>query len=275
MFTRSISKNLLVYKNIKFISDISNKSLKVQNCKNNKLSIYSNTNLTQNQHIYYDLLKDKTNKIIVVNGPAGCGKTWLACTYAINEFKNKNIEKLVITRPIVSVDEDLGYLPGNINKKMDPWMKPIFDVFLEYYKKDELTKMITNNSLEIAPLAYMRGRTFKNSFIIADEMQNSSCNQMLMLLTRIGLNSRMIVTGDLGQSDLEEENGLEDLNNRLKEYKISDINNKINQIEFHNNDIQRSKIVEEVMKLYSDSDKIYNIEYEFIDNRFNTNDYFY
>lgn len=257
----------------------STKSLLMRNIIN-KIgnNILTKTNykpLTDSQHYYYDLLKNNNNKIIVATGPAGCGKTWLSCSYAINELKQNKIKKLIITRPVVSVDEELGFLPGNLNKKMDPYMKPIFDVFSEHYKKDELTKLIKSETLEIAPLAYMRGRTFKNSIIIADEMQNSSYNQMLMLLTRIGEESRMIITGDLQQSDREENNGLQDLTNRLASYKNIDDKNKIEKIVFNNNDIQRSKIVEEIVKLYQTNNQY---EYQYIENkniRFNTNDYRY
>lgn len=268
MLIKNICKKTLFRRNItsKCVKD-----LYIQNYVNDRIFNKIPFTLTSNQHLYYDLLKDKNNKIIVANGPAGCGKTWLACTYAINQLKYKQIEKLVVTRPIISVDEDLGFLPGDINKKMDPWMKPIFDTFLEHYKRDELTKMIKNNSLEIAPLAYMRGRTFKKSLIIADEMQNSSNNQMLMLLTRIGLDTRMIITGDLEQSDLTEENGLEDLVNKISNYENDDVLNKISKIDLDKNDIQRSKIVEHIVNLYSKNNNIN----KYLNERFNSNDYIF
>jgi phosphate starvation-inducible PhoH-like protein len=259
MSIRNICKKLLFKRNV------SSKCL-IELNKQNDIKPF-----TASQYYYKTLLKDVNNKVIIANGPAGCGKTWLACSYAINELKSKNIEKLVITRPIVSVEEELGFLPGNINKKMEPWMKPIFDTFLEYCKKDELTKMLKNDRLEIAPLAYMRGRTFKNSVIIADEMQNSSCNQMLMLLTRIGLNSRMIITGDLDQSDLEDENGLEDLVNKISNYNNDDNLNRISKVDFDNNDIKRSKIAEKIVKLYSKDNNIN----KYVNDRFNSNDFIY
>ncbi len=130
-------------------------------------------------------------------------------------MQNK-IDKLVVTRPAVSVDEQHGFLPGTLQEKMAPWTRPIFDVFEEYYTPDQIEFMINDNKVEIAPLAYMRGRTFKNSYIIADEMQNATDNQMKMLLTRLGDNSKMIVTGDLDQHDRGyETNGLKCFMERL------------------------------------------------------------
>jgi len=164
-------------------------------------------------------LNDDKTKIVLVVGPAGTGKTLLACSTAIYQLKNGNINKIIITRPMVTVEEDLGFLPGNIQKKMDPWTRPIFDIFGEYYSQCELNNMVQNNIIEISPLAYMRGRTFKNAFIIADEMQNSSPNQMLMLTTRIGVNSKMVITGDLNQSDKGgNTSGLSDFMNKFKKY---------------------------------------------------------
>jgi phosphate starvation-inducible PhoH-like protein len=131
---------------------------------------------------------------------------------------------------------------------MDPWTKPIFDIFLEYYSKSELDLLLYNGKIEICPLVFMRGRTFKNSFIIADEMQNSSPNQMKMLTTRLGINSRMVITGDLNQTDILKENGLEDFINKVFLYKNSKL---IKFISFNNNDVERSDIVKEVINLYS------------------------
>jgi phosphate starvation-inducible PhoH-like protein len=149
---------------------------------------------------------------------------------------------------VVPVEEDIGFLPGNLNKKMDPWTRPIIDIFEEYYTKPNINNMILNGQIEISPLGFMRGRTFKNAFIIADEMQNSSPNQMYMLLTRIGTNSRLVITGDLEQSDKLEKNGLKDLVNKLKNTELK-LNN-IMLIELNNTDIQRSELVNQIVKLY-------------------------
>jgi phosphate starvation-inducible PhoH-like protein len=208
---------------------------------------------SKNQQNYVNSLNDYTSKIIITHGPAGTGKTLFACIKAIELFKSGEINKIVVTRPIVPVEEEeIGFLPGNIMKKMDPWTKPIFDLFSEHYSKSELDNLIYKNSIEICPLAFMRGRTFKNAFIIADEMQNSSPNQMKMLTTRIGTNSKMVITGDLQQTDILKENGLGDFIDKINCYNIYNKNsNLINIIELTNEDIERSEIVKNVINIYN------------------------
>jgi phosphate starvation-inducible PhoH-like protein len=203
---------------------------------------------TNNQEEYVKHLNNDNTKIIISTGPAGCGKTLFACQKAVIDLKSERINKIIITRPVVSVDEEIGFLPGNLIKKMDPWTKPIFDIFLEYYSKGELDLMLMNGKIEICPLAFMRGRTFKHSIIIADEMQNSSPNQMKMLTTRLGENTRMIITGDLQQTDLLKENGLYDFVNRIK--KVNDTSSLIKLINLDNSDIERSEIVKKVIEIY-------------------------
>jgi phosphate starvation-inducible PhoH-like protein len=203
---------------------------------------------TENQKKYDNILAQDSNYVLSVIGPPGTGKTLLSCVTAIQKLKENKIDKIIITRPIVSVEEEnIGFLPGNLEKKMDPWTRPIYDVFLDFYSKAEINNMIINNKIEISPLGYMRGRTFKNSFILADEMQNSTPNQMLMLLTRIGINSKIVITGDLKQSDLINDNGLEDLVFRFKNKKIPD---NFYLIEMNDSDIQRSDIVVDILKIY-------------------------
>ena len=170
----------------------------------------------RSQEKYILELLDDTKNIVFGIGPAGTGKTLLACQTAVKAFLNGDVEKIVVTRPAVSADEDLGFLPGTLEEKMAPWTRPIFDVFREYFYSNEIESMISEGVIEISPLAYMRGRTFKNSYIIADEMQNATPNQMKMLLTRIGTGSSMIVTGDLAQADKLKDNGLIDFVNHLK-----------------------------------------------------------
>ena len=207
---------------------------------------------TINQQKYLQAIENEDTKLVIVNGPAGTGKTLFACISAIELLKNNNINKIILTRPLVSVEEEIGFLPGNINQKMDPWTKPIIDIFSEYYKQTEIDNMIYNNIIEIIPLGLMRGRTFKNSYIIADEMQNSTPNQMKMITTRIGDNSKMIITGDLKQSDLKEQNGLDDL---IQKYDNYVINNKLDDlikiINLNNTDIERSQIVKVLTNIYS------------------------
>jgi len=208
---------------------------------------------TENQKTYVDSLNNDINKIVLVNGPAGTGKTLFACQKAIILMKMDKINKIIITRPVVTVEEEIGFLPGNLIKKMDPWTKPLFDIFLEFYSKSELDLMLNNNKIEICPLAFMRGRTFKNAFIIADEMQNSSPNQMKMLITRIGDNCRMVITGDLQQSDIQSDNGLNDFMKRLTVFNDYIYNNKTKLIDivyFNNTDVERSDIVKKVIEIY-------------------------
>jgi phosphate starvation-inducible PhoH-like protein len=218
---------------------------------------------TINQDKYVKCLDNDNTKIVIAIGPAGCGKTLFACQKAISEFKSENIHKIIITRPVVSVDEEIGYLPGSINQKMDPWTKPIFDIFLDFFSKSELDIMLINGKIEICPLAFMRGRTFKYSFIIADEMQNSSPSQMKMLTTRLGNNCRMIITGDLQQTDIIKENGLHNFVNKFKEF--NQTSELIHIIQLNNDDIERSNIVKKVIEIYDyDNDTIIQNESKYI-----------
>lgn len=201
-----------------------------------------------NQFKYVEHLNNDDIKIIMAIGSAGTGKTLFACLKAISLLKSNEINKIIITRPAVSVEEEHGFLPGNINKKMDPWMRPILDIFEEFYSRNDIDLLLKNGNIEISPLAYMRGRTFKNTFIIGDEMQNSSPNQMMTLTTRLGINSKMILTGDLNQSDKFQDNGLKDF---LYKTKMFGKSNMVKIIEFNDNDIERSDIVKEVINIYN------------------------
>jgi phosphate starvation-inducible PhoH-like protein len=206
---------------------------------------------TPNQKIYSAYLNNPDTSIVLGIGPAGCGKTLFACMTALDQLKKGSIEKIVLTRPIVPVeDEEIGFLPGNLVNKMDPWTRPMFDIILEQYQQHELTMMLKNNVIEISPLAFMRGRTFKNSFIIADEMQNSTPNQMLMLTTRIGTNSKLVITGDLKQSDKIHENGLRDLMYKLRKPENQALD-EIKMIEMQYEDVERSPIVKKMLEIYS------------------------
>jgi len=212
--------------------------------------LYKPKNANQEKYVKY--LNEEDLKIIVSVGPAGTGKTMFACMKAIQLLKSGSLNKIIITRPIVAVEEEeLGFLPGNLVKKMDPWTRPIMDIFMEYYPKSEIDNMIYTNTIEISPLAYMRGRTFKNAFIIADEMQNSTPNQMLMLTTRIGTNSKLVVTGDLKQVDRTvDNNGLYDFIQKIKNYRKFHDDSGIELIEFQKEDIERSEIVKKVIDIY-------------------------
>jgi phosphate starvation-inducible PhoH-like protein len=203
------------------------------------------------QETYLELLKNPRKYIVFAIGPAGTGKTLLGVQMAIKSLQERAVEKIVITRPAVSVDEEHGFLPGTLNEKMAPWTRPIFDVFEEYYTPQEVAGMMDDGILEISPLAYMRGRTFKNSFIIADEMQNATPSQMKMLLTRLGENSKMAVTGDLQQADRPSANGLLDF---IGKYKAVNQHRAVDLVEFTVKDIERHEAVKEVLKLYGDTD---------------------
>ena len=216
---------------------------------------------TDNQVSYVKHLTDISTPIVVGVGPAGSGKTLFACCQAVSALNAGFIQKIILTRPVVPVEEDMGFLPGDLKQKMDPWTRPIFDILLEFYPQKDIDAMLHNGVLEISPLAYMRGRTFKNAFIIADEMQNSSPNQMLMLTTRIGDKSKLVITGDLQQCDRRDVNGLADFISKVRAYEIRDeIGRKLLEkkkeglgiriVEMRSEDIQRSPIVTKLLKIY-------------------------
>lgn len=202
-----------------------------------------------NQEDYIDLLTDHKKSIVFATGPAGTGKTMLAVQMGIKMFDEGKVKKIVITRPAVSVDEQHGFLPGTLEQKMAPWTRPIFDVLEEHYGVKQVTHMIEEKEIEIAPLAYMRGRTFKECWIVADEMQNATPEQMKMLLTRIGEGSKIVVTGDLAQHDRGyTDNGLKDFTHRISQKNT----HTIGCVHFTRKDVERHPSVVEVLDLYDE-----------------------
>ena len=205
---------------------------------------------TRNQERLVLALQSDDQDIVVTAGPAGTGKTYLAMLAAVRAFREGEVDRIVLTRPAVGVeDEKHGFLPGDLNQKMDPWVRPLTDILREYYRPADIAAMITEQTIEIAPLAFMRGRTFKNAYIVADEMQNATPAQCKMLMTRIGTGSKIVITGDVEQADRNRgNNGLLDLCQRLEEGGVTGIA----VCHLDNHDIQRHKIIDYVLDLYTD-----------------------
>jgi phosphate starvation-inducible PhoH-like protein len=202
---------------------------------------------TLTQRAYMLCLDNPRVPVVVGTGPAGTGKTLFACHVGAQKLREGEVQRIVMTRPAVSVDEQHGFLPGTLENKMDPWVRPMVDIMSKYYSQKKIDEMLYERVIEICPLAYMRGRTFDHAWILADEMQNSTPNQMRMVLTRIGQGSKMVVTGDIEQHDRGfEQNGLWDLVSR-----INPDNDLINVVQFGQSDIQRNKVIKEILKLYT------------------------
>ena len=204
-----------------------------------------------NQEYYIELLTNQTKHIVFATGPAGTGKTMLAMLAGIKAFKEGQVSKLILTRPAVGVDDERhGFLPGNINAKMEPWTKPLFDVIQEYYNPREVARMLEEQAIEISPLAFMRGRTFKGSWVVADEMQNATPGQIKMLLTRLGEGSKIVVTGDTRQADRSDsDNGLLDFKGLVERYQQSKY---VAGVEFERKDIARHPAVREILDIYGE-----------------------
>jgi phosphate starvation-inducible PhoH-like protein len=218
---------------------------------NKRRNIKSFQPKTENQRSFLELMREDAVDIIIAIGPAGTGKTMLACYAAVEALRLGKVNKIVVTRPVVSVDEEIGFLPGGLESKMDPWTRPIFDTLRESYSAKEIERMTEEGVIEIVPLGFMRGRTFKNAWIIADEMQNSSPTQMFMLATRIGEGSKMIITGDLNQSDLNPKcNGLLEIYNKVKQSERLHGLDCVKYIELDKEDVQRSRAAKVILDIY-------------------------
>jgi phosphate starvation-inducible PhoH-like protein len=200
---------------------------------------------TKNQQ---KLVKDfETNDLLFAIGPAGSGKTYTAIALAVRSLKNKEIKKIILSRPAVEAGEKLGFLPGDMKEKIDPYLQPLYDALQDMITPVKLKEYIENGTIQIAPLAFMRGRTLSDAVVILDEAQNSTISQIKMFLTRMGLNTKMIVTGDVTQIDLsyQQKSGLIDALEILKNIK------GIAKIEFDVKDIVRHKLVQRIVEAYS------------------------
>lgn len=219
------------------------------------------------QGLYVKYLNDVNTKIIAGVGTAGTGKTLFACDTAMKLLFQGDISKIILTRPLITVnDENLGFLPGTMNSKMNPWLLPVYDIFREYMTQKEIDKKVSEGIIEICPLGYMRGRTFKDCFIIADEMQNSTPSQILMLMTRLGANCKLAITGDLVQSDISGINGLSDFVDKynMLEHREAYVEppSEIQIVHFGSYQIERSNVVKQIIEIYSSTCN-YNSHYGF------------
>ncbi len=199
---------------------------------------------TKNQELFLKLMKSKD--VVFAVGPAGTGKTYLAVAYAVSLFVEGKINRLILSRPAVEAGERLGFLPGDMKEKIDPYLRPLYDALYEMMPGEEIDRKMVNNLIEIAPLAFMRGRTLNKSFIILDEAQNTLSTQMKMFLTRLGQNSKMVITGDLSQKDLPDnaKSGMQDAMEKLE--KVNDIG----FVHLNSSDVCRHTLVEKIINAY-------------------------
>jgi len=193
---------------------------------------------TKNQELFLKEMRSKD--VVFAVGPAGTGKTYLAVAYAVSLFVEGKINRLILSRPAVEAGERLGFLPGDMKEKIDPYLRPLYDALYEMMPGEEIDRKMVNNLIEIAPLAFMRGRTLNKSFIILDEAQNTLSTQMKMFLTRLGQNSKMVITGDLSQKDLPDnaKSGMQDAMEKLE--KVKDIG----FVHLNSSDVCRHTLVE-------------------------------
>lgn len=199
---------------------------------------------TLGQEKYVQAIRDNT--IVIGVGPAGTGKTYLAVAMAVSAFRAKEVNRIILTRPAVEAGEKLGFLPGDLQQKVDPYLRPLYDALFDMLGAENFQRYQERGNIEVAPLAYMRGRTLDDSFIILDEAQNTTTEQMKMFLTRLGFNSKMVVTGDITQIDLPDgkRSGLVEITKILKN--VDDIKT----VKFSEKDVVRHKLVQDIIRAY-------------------------
>lgn len=209
---------------------------------------------TLGQKIYVDSVKN--HDVVFGIGPAGTGKTFLAITLAVTALKRGQVKRIILTRPAVEAGESLGFLPGDLKEKVDPYLRPVYDALYQILGKEQTSRLMEREIIEIAPLAYMRGRTLDDAFVILDEAQNTTIMQMKMFLTRLGFNSKMIVNGDVSQIDLPKnvKSGLIDAVEKLRNIK------KIDFIHLSAKDVVRHPVVAEIINAYSDSESSHKLQ---------------
>ncbi|MEO5359738.1 MAG: PhoH family protein [Nitrospirota bacterium] len=204
---------------------------------------------TETQWKYLEAIK--THDIVIGIGPAGTGKTYLAMAMAVNAYMKKQVSRIILARPAVEAGEKLGFLPGDIYEKVNPYLRPMYDALFDMIDADKAQVLIEKGLLEIAPLAYMRGRTLKDAFVILDEAQNTTAEQMKMYLTRLGIDSKTVITGDITQIDLpsDKTSGLVEIERILKDIE------GIKTVYFSEKDVVRHKLVQEIIKAYEKHEK--------------------
>jgi len=218
----------------------------------NSVILYAKNELirpkSKGQEAYY--LSTQKNDIVFVIGPAGTGKTYLAVAIAVASLKERSVERIILTRPAVEAGESLGFLPGDILEKVDPYLRPLYDALYDMLPSDQLRRLLEKRIIEVAPLAYMRGRTLNNAYVILDEAQNTTSLQMKMFLTRLGVNSKAIITGDITQVDLpdKDNSGLIQIQSILKGIQGIDF------VYLTERDVVRHPLVREIIKAYDDFD---------------------
>lgn len=222
------------------------RALKASNANANVTTPHARNN---KQAAYIKLLQDEKTPIVIASGSAGSGKTALATHVGAQHFKQNRVKRIVITRPAICVDEEHGFLPGTLEQKMEPWLRPVFDVLHMHFNTEQLKHLVANRTIELCPLAFMRGRTFEKSWIICDEAQNCTPNQMLMVMTRLSQDSKLVITGDPTQFDRGYEvNGLSDVVRRVEGVKSED--GGIAIVHFEGSDVVRHPIIPKVLELY-------------------------